>query len=82
MRRSARILYPLCNEKEHERHLRKLAAAQLLARREHTDRDPTTGGSGRMPSMLSFIAGPSRIGDIERILVLGAPKELILILVG
>ena len=41
-------------------------------------------GAGRMPSMLSFITGPSRTGDIERILVLGAhgPKELILILVG
>ena len=39
---------------------------------------------GRMPSMLSFITGPSRTGDIERILVLGAhgPKELIVILVG
>lgn len=39
---------------------------------------------GRMPSMVSFITGPSRTGDIERILVLGAhgPKELILILVG
>lgn len=39
---------------------------------------------GRMPSMLSFITGPSRTGDIERILVLGAhgPKELVLILVG
>jgi L-lactate dehydrogenase complex protein LldG len=39
---------------------------------------------GRMPSMLSFITGPSRTGDIERILVLGAhgPKELLVILVG
>jgi L-lactate dehydrogenase complex protein LldG len=39
---------------------------------------------GRMPSMLSFITGPSRTGDIERILVLGAhgPKELVVILVG
>lgn len=38
----------------------------------------------RMPSMLSFITGPSRTGDIERILVLGAhgPKELYLVLVG
>jgi len=40
--------------------------------------------SGALPSMLSFITGPSRTGDIERILVLGAhgPKELIVILVG
>jgi L-lactate dehydrogenase complex protein LldG len=40
--------------------------------------------SDRMPSMISFITGPSRTGDIERILVLGAhgPKELVLILVG
>ena len=38
---------------------------------------------GRLPSMLSFITGPSRTGDIERILVLGAhgPKELVVILV-
>ena len=40
--------------------------------------------AGRLPSMLSFITGPSRTGDIERILVLGAhgPKELFLLLVG
>lgn len=39
---------------------------------------------GRLPSMLSFITGPSRTGDIERILVLGAhgPRELVLLLVG
>jgi L-lactate dehydrogenase complex protein LldG len=39
---------------------------------------------GQMPSLLSFITGPSRTGDIERILVLGAhgPKELLVILVG
>ena len=39
---------------------------------------------GRLPSMLSFITGPSRTGDIERILVLGAhgPRELVVILVG
>ncbi len=39
---------------------------------------------GEPPSMLSFITGPSRTGDIERILVLGAhgPKELHVLLIG
>ena len=39
---------------------------------------------GRLPSMLSFITGPSRTGDIERILVLGAhgPRELLVVIVG
>ena len=39
---------------------------------------------GSLPSMLSFITGPSRTGDIERILVLGAhgPKALHVILIG
>ncbi len=43
-----------------------------------------SGHPNGLPSMLSFITGPSRTGDIERILVLGAhgPKELIVILVG
>jgi L-lactate dehydrogenase complex protein LldG len=52
-----------------------LADALALVRERH---------SGSLPSMLSFITGPSRTGDIERILVLGAhgPKELILMLVG
>jgi L-lactate dehydrogenase complex protein LldG len=37
---------------------------------------------GKFPSFLSFISGPSRTGDIERILVLGAhgPKKLTILL--
>jgi len=52
-----------------------LADALALVRERH---------AGAPPSMLSFITGPSRTGDIERILVLGAhgPKELLVILVG
>ena len=52
-----------------------LAAALDAARSRH---------AGQLPSMLSFITGPSRTGDIERILVLGAhgPKELFVLLVG
>ena len=36
----------------------------------------------KFPSMLSFISGPSRTGDIERILVIGAhgPKKLTILL--
>ena len=39
--------------------------------------------SGKFPSMISFITGPSRTGDIERILVLGAhgPKRLTIFVV-
>jgi L-lactate dehydrogenase complex protein LldG len=39
--------------------------------------------SGKIPSMLSVITGPSRTADIEKTLVLGAhgPRELFVILV-
>lgn len=39
--------------------------------------------SGKLPSMISVITGPSRTADIEKTLVMGAhgPKELFLILV-
>ncbi len=39
---------------------------------------------GQFPSFLSFISGPSRTGDIERILVLGAhgPKKLTILLLS
>jgi L-lactate dehydrogenase complex protein LldG len=52
-----------------------LAAALRLARRKYAP---------DWPSFLSFITGPSRTGDIERILVLGAhgPKQLTILLVG
>ncbi|MCE0499577.1 MAG: lactate utilization protein [Methylacidiphilales bacterium] len=51
-----------------------LAAALALARERYAP---------NWPSFLSFITGPSRTGDIERILVLGAhgPKQLTVLIV-
>ena len=57
----------------------------VLARREQLVRDLSAGlervqkkYAPKYPSMISIITGPSRTGDIERILVLGAhgPKKL------
>lgn len=58
----------------HHQLVRDLSAAFDLVRNKYGD---------AFPSMLSFITGPSRTGDIERILVLGAhgPKKLTVILV-
>ena len=62
----------------------------VLARREQMLRDlPAafqflrTKYGANYPSMMSFITGPSRTGDIERILVLGAhgPRKLTIVLV-
>jgi L-lactate dehydrogenase complex protein LldG len=52
-----------------------LLAAFELMRRKY---------DGNYPSTISFITGPSRTGDIERILVLGAhgPKQLTILLVA
>ena len=51
-----------------------LGAAFDLLRRQY---------DGNYPSMMSFITGPSRTGDIERILVLGAhgPKKLTILMI-
>jgi len=57
-----------------EQVLRDLPAAFQLLRQKY---------GANYPSMISFITGPSRTGDIERILVLGAhgPKKLTICLV-
>lgn len=57
-----------------EQLLPDLPAAMAFVKRKHGD---------KFPSMISFITGPSRTGDIERILVLGAhgPKKLTILCV-
>lgn len=65
-------------------HIVVLAVDQVVATVGEALHFARDRAAGRMPSMLSFITGPSRTGDIERILVLGAhgPKELFVFLVG
>lgn len=57
-----------------EQLLPDLPAAMAFVKKKHGD---------KFPSMISFITGPSRTGDIERILVLGAhgPKKLTILCV-
>lgn len=59
----------------HDQLLPDLSAAYALMRKKY---------DGNFPSCMSFITGPSRTGDIERILVLGAhgPKRLTVLLIG
>lgn len=59
----------------HEQLVRDLPAAFELIQKNYGD---------NYPSMISFITGPSRTSDIERILVLGAhgPKKLTIFLIG
>ena len=70
--------------------VRAAATPRRLARREQLVADLPAAFdllkqkySGNYPSMISFITGPSRTGDIERILVLGAhgPKQLTIFLI-
>ncbi len=59
---------------------RSQMVADLPAAYEHL----TARYAGKYPSFLGFITGPSRTGDIERILVLGAhgPKRLTVLLIN
>lgn len=59
---------------------REQLVPDLAAAYEHL----ATKYAGHYPSFMSFITGPSRTGDIERILVLGAhgPKKLTVLLVA
>jgi len=65
-------------------HIVVATADQLVATLGDAISRMRSSGSGSLPSMLSFITGPSRTGDIGRILVLGAhgPKELIVVVVA
>ena len=68
-----------------ENHLVVLSLADLVGTYEALwPRIRARFGSGEMPRTLNFITGPSRSGDIEQTMLLGAhgPRRLAILLVG
>ena len=63
-------------------HIAVARRSQLLADLSEAYEKLAAKYQGNYPSFISFISGPSRTGDIERILVLGAhgPKKLTILL--
>jgi L-lactate dehydrogenase complex protein LldG len=63
-------------------HIVLARGAQLVADLSEAIDRLSTAHPGGVPSFISFISGPSRTGDIERILVLGAhgPRKLTILL--
>ena len=67
-----------------ENHIVVLKASQIVGPYEDAwDRVRAAEGEGRLPRTVNFITGPSRTGDIEQTLEMGAhgPRRLHIILV-
>lgn len=67
-----------------ETHIALLPVSRLLATMEQAFTRVRAGGDGILPRALNFISGPSRTGDIEQTIVLGAhgPCRVHIILLG